>query len=339
MHPSSAPSRSPYKTYEPRENISNYHLWCYFLPGIFSAMRSIATCYSEHAIKVSDSYCSGPSNQAYLSPNLSPSIPNAVSCTYKLKLSTQKILLITLTWCNNFISQGLTINIGDNIYSPPKLNADSHQLRKNKGTKSFQSCNSKIEVFWDLSTACYDTGPEPISGFYVVVLVDSELGLRLGDIDEEVSIKNFITRLPILKSSSVSRSEYYSGNTIYSTKAQFCDTGITHEILIKCSREEDGSKNPLLSVFIDHKRIFQVKRLRWNFRGNQTIFLDGLLVDMMWDLHDWFFKEASGCAAVFMFRTRSGLDSRLWLEEKNLEQKRQDRAEFSLLICACKNPG
>ncbi|KAJ9184432.1 hypothetical protein P3X46_004160 [Hevea brasiliensis] len=302
-------------------------------------MRSLATCYSEHAIKISDSYCSsGPSNQAYLSLYQTPSIPNAVSCLYKVKLLSQKSLLITLTWCNKLLSQGLSINISDSISSPSKINDNFHHLQRSKGSKTFHSCNSKIEVFWDISAAYYDTGPEPISGFYVVVLVDSELCLLLGDRDEETpSLQALKTKSPQSKSSVVSRSEHFSGNSIYSTKAQFCDSGIAHDILIKCSGEEDGLKNPVLSVCIDNKMIFQVKRLKWNFRGNQIIFLDGLLVDVMWDLHDWFFKETSGYA-VFMFRTRSGLDSRLWLEEKNLGQKGQDRAEFSLLICACKNP-
>jgi hypothetical protein len=77
-----------------------------------------------------------------------------------------------------------------------------------------------------------------------------------------------------------------------------------------------------------------VKRLKWNFRGNQTIFVDGLLVDLLWDVHNWFFKGVYG-NAVFMFRNRSGLDSRLWLEEK-LEVKDKESVDFSLLIYACK---
>ncbi|KAJ8899571.1 hypothetical protein K2173_018545 [Erythroxylum novogranatense] len=300
-------------------------------------MRSIS-CYSERAIKISYSYCSGPSSQAYVSPTLTPSISNAVTCIYRLQLLSQKTLFITLTWRNKLINQGLTISISDNnISSPSKLSSDSYHLRKIKGTKSFQSCDSKIEAFWDLSTASYETGPEPISGFYVVFVVDSELGLILGDKDEEVIVQNLRKKLSMAKSSLLSRSEHFSGNTVYSTKAQFCDTGLAHDILVKFSGEEDGAKSPVLSVCIDDKKIFQVKRLKWNFRGNQTIFLDGMLVDMMWDLHDWFFKEASGFA-IFMFRTRSGSDSRLWLEEKNLEQKGQDKAGFSLLICAFKNP-
>ncbi|KAK2989987.1 hypothetical protein RJ640_023909 [Escallonia rubra] len=33
---------------------------------------------------------------------------------------------------------------------------------------------------------------------------------------------------------------------------------------------------------------------QWKFRRNQSIFVDGLLVDLMWDVHDWFCNRSSG---------------------------------------------
>ncbi|KAG6678914.1 hypothetical protein I3842_10G104400 [Carya illinoinensis] len=250
-------------------------------------------------------------------------------------LSTQKQVLITVTWCRNHSAQGLSISFGDDSSTPPfRLNTNSRFFRKKKGSRLMESDNSSFEVFWDLSNAKYDTGPEPVDSFYVLVMADSEMGLILGDMAEEAAAKKF-KATSVAKVSLISRREHCSGNTLYSTKAQFSDTGIAHEILIRCGGESEGLRSPVLSVCIDKKTVIRVKRLRWNFRGNQSIFVDNLLVDLMWDVHDWFFNPASGYA-VFMFRTRSGMDSRLWLEEK-LVQKDQERVEFSLLICACKS--
>ena len=303
-------------------------------------MRDIVSCFSENAVSVSHPSCSSYANTACVNPSLAPSVQNSVTCVYKITLSTtQKQILITVTWCKNQnSSQGLSINFGDDPSTPPpfRLNTNSRLFRKKKGSKTMESDNSNIEVFWDLSNAKYNTGPEPVDGFYVLVMVDSEIGLTLGDIAEEALTKKFKTHTCVAKVSLISRREHCSGNTVYSTKAQFCDTGIVHDILIKCSGENDGLRSPVLSVCIDKKTVIRVKRLQWNFRGNQIIFVDNLLVDLMWDVHDWFFSPASGYA-VFMFRTRSGMDSRLWLEEK-LVQKDQDSVEFSLLIYACKNP-
>ncbi|KAE8684836.1 Aldolase superfamily protein isoform 1 [Hibiscus syriacus] len=255
-------------------------------------MRSIASCYNEHAIKVSDSYCSGPSNQPYLSPNLAPPCPNTVKSIYKATIPSQRRLLITLTWFNNRLGHGLTINVGD---TASKLNANTqYRLSKRKGSKTFKACSSEIEVVWDVSDARYIDGPEPSSGFSVVVLVDSQLCLSLGDMNEQQNptTPNF---------SLVSRSEVFVGtSSVYSTRARFSDKGLAHDILIKCNEEETGKqkgmRNPELTVTIDEKKTVQ----------------------------------ASGCA-VFMFRTRSGLDCRLWFEDKVKE--RDDG--FSLLICAC----
>ncbi|XP_010275153.1 PREDICTED: uncharacterized protein LOC104610298 [Nelumbo nucifera] len=299
-------------------------------------MRDIASCVGEYALRINDSSCVASSMQGCRPPSsLIPSTQNAVTCVYRIKLSTQKQLMITVTWFKNLNSQGLSINIGDDPSSTFKVNTNSRLFRKKKGRRTLESGDSKIEVFWDLFTARYESGPEPVEGFYLVVVADSELGIVLGDMGAEMVAKKFRTGDLIAQFSLVSRREHFSGNPLYLTKAQFCETGTIHSILIKLCGEDEGLKHPVLSVCMDRKKVIRVKMLQWNFRGNQILFVDGLLVDVMWDVHDWFFNPDSGYA-VFMFRTRSGLDSRLWLEEK-MVQKDPDRAEFSLLICACKS--
>ncbi|MED6205225.1 hypothetical protein PIB30_016020 [Stylosanthes scabra] len=332
-------------------------------------MRDIISCFSENAVNVSQqASCSSysSSSNACINPSLTPSTRNSVSSVYKSTLSNNKhhqILMITVTWCKSFSNQGLTISFGttQDPPSPPfRLNTSSRFFRKKKGSKLMVESldhhhESRIEVFWDLSNAKYDTGPEPVDGYYVAVLVGSEIALIIGDIAEESVTKKLkpMAATTSAKFSLLSRREHCSGNTLYTTKAQFCENGTWHDIMIRCSgghgNGNEGSKSlsssllspPALMVCIDKKTVIRVKRLQWNFRGNQTIFVDGLLVDLLWDVHNWFFNPSSSAAAgyaVFMFRTRSGLDSRLWLQEKTSlkDNKDKDSLEFSFLIYACK---
>lgn len=299
-------------------------------------MKSIAICYGEHAIKVSESYCSGPSNQAPAPSQLIiPSIQNAVSCIYKVKLSSHKHFLIRFTWLN----RGFCVEISDTHVSFPKFSKKIRVLHRESGSEIFESSGLRIEALWDLRRAKYESGPVPVTGFYVAILVNSEVSLILGDMEKELEVKKFISDLKLPEFSLISRSEYFSGNSVYSTRAKFSENGSYHDISIKCCREEHTTsfKDLVLSVYIDKKNVVQVKRLQWNFRGNQSIFLDGLLIDLMWDVHDWLFNPSSSSSGygVFLFRTRKGLDSRLWLEEKNLEH---EKVGLSFLICASKNP-
>ncbi|KAK4772942.1 hypothetical protein SAY87_027961 [Trapa incisa] len=304
-------------------------------------MRSIATCYSEHAIRVSDSYCSGPSSSSVQSSlprsvrSMSSSGPIEITSTYRIKLSSGKQLLISLTWQASFLRQGFIIEFSDRTSREIPLGSSPRRLRKSNGSKSFQFSDTTIDVSWDLTFARYDSGPEPVSGFYVVVQADSEVVLFLGDACSYSEKRNGGGDEDGVEFALVSRREQFLGGTAYSTRVIFGGTGPAraHDVLIKCG-QDDGNGSPALTVFVDGKKMFRVQRLRWNFRGNQTIFVDGLLIDTMWDVHDWFFGAGIGCA-MFFFRTRSGLDSRLWLEEENLQRNEVENTEFSLMICAC----
>ncbi|KAM3398965.1 hypothetical protein P3S68_002481 [Capsicum galapagoense] len=292
--------------------------------------------------------CSSYSNTSCFPQNSSNTLStqNNVTCLYRVILSNKKQFLITVSWSKTNVSQSLYIQFDDNPSNSFKLSANSRIFKKKKGSKAieFDDDHTKVEVFWDLCEARYNhnmSSPEPIDKYYVVVTFGSELGLILGDIDET----KFKNCNGIAKFSLISRQEHFLGNTHYSTKAKFCGNGSKHDILISCHHHDHAHNSPVLSVCIDKKMVIRVKRLQWNFRGNQSIYLDGLFVDLMWDVHDWFFNttnsSSSSCCGVFMFRTRSGLESsRLWLEEdkdKLLMHKNQDKAEFSFIIYACKS--
>ncbi|XP_022000501.1 uncharacterized protein LOC110898078 [Helianthus annuus] len=312
-------------------------------------MMGLISCYSELSVQLSQkSSCSNHKNVSnsvsQKKLNLTGSIQTATTNIYKTTLSTGSHHLITVTWCRNATTQGLQISSGDDPTTVFRLNTNSRLFRKKRGTKVFETVNnSKFEVFYDLSTAQYGPGAEPVEKYYVLIMVDSELGLFLGDMSDDAVLKKVKMQKQNVKFYLVSRKEYIYGNTLYSTKAQFSDAGSLHDVVIRCTGEGDGVKNnPTLSVCIDKRVVIRVKRLQWNFRGNQTIVVDGSSVDLMWDVHDWFFGSGSGSGtrtgsghAVFLFRTRNGVDSRLWLEDK--VRTKDEMKEFSLLVYATKS--
>ncbi|KAK9690087.1 hypothetical protein RND81_09G104100 [Saponaria officinalis] len=314
-------------------------------------MRDMVSCLSEHAVKVSETTCSSSVSDANIVKDQIPAVRNAVVAMYRTRpMSSQKPLLITVTWCRNQLGQGgLIIDFGDS--NSFKLNTFSRLFRKKKGHKSIlsdsESDTSKIDIFWDLSGAnYYHSGPEPVDGYYILVSVDADLALALGDLAQEAANKRRLMGIwP--RTVLISRREHYSGNTLYCTKAQFCESAVIHDIVISCSTEhhhhhhhhqrQRQERQPVLYVSIDKKTVIKVGRLQWNFRGNQTVFVDGLLIDVMWDVHDWFYNQNPGYA-VFMFKIRSGGESRLWLEDKFVHNNPHDSLDFSLLLYATKNP-
>lgn len=303
-------------------------------------MRDIASCFGEYAVSVADTASCASSSSIQSSGS---NIQDASTSLYNITLFTQKKLMITVTWCKTQTSRALNISFDNSSLPTFKLNTSSMFTRL-KGMKVFESKNTKVEVLWDLSSAKYQNGPEPVNGYYVLVMIDSELGLTLGDMAKDEANKRIKKGALKARSSLVSRREHCTGSTVYSTRARFSDVGALHDISIRCVGESHHNNTtthhqPSLSVCIDKKTVMQVKKLQWNFRGNHSMYIDGLEIDLLWDVHDWLFNPSSGYA-VFAFRTTNGVRNAHWSDsEHKLSLKHQDNkpaADFTLLIHACK---
>ncbi|KAK8969956.1 hypothetical protein KSP40_PGU000847 [Platanthera guangdongensis] len=309
-------------------------------------MRDFAFCFSEQAVKVAltDASFSGGRSSATAAAtfggcggagnrNVSDlSIQTASTCLYKVKLSTGKSLLIKLTWLRSHGGPSLSIVVDHfpELIPPWK----SKLLTLKKGAHFFPASSPVVALHWDFSAASYGPGPEPIGNFYVAVTVDAEAALLLGD-QRGKFLEKFSEKIEVAEFSVVYRKEQVVGSVLHSViTAQFNEGSKYHEIIIRCRGGGGGGfdgEDSELSVSIDDQKVVNVAKLRWNFRGNQTVFIDGLPVDLMWDMHGWCFSGLPE-HAVFLFRRRSALESRLWLAE-------QGALEFSLLIQAFRSPG
>ncbi|KAG6470170.1 hypothetical protein ZIOFF_071227 [Zingiber officinale] len=82
--------------------------------------------------------------------------------------------------------------------------------------------------------------------------------------------------------------EYSGGRRSYRTHAWIGDRYC--EISIELGEKVKG-KEMWMSVEIDGKRLLFVRRLRWKFRGNKRLELDGGWIHFSWDLHNSFFQS------------------------------------------------
>eukprot|EP00249_Psilotum_nudum_P034383 c53373_g1_i1 orf=755-1654(+) len=247
------------------------------------------SCFGEHAVQVADPFVG----------NGSRTTQNLVTSLYQTKFAGAS-RLITVTWCKNLMGQGLAVAVDDlSSQCTCKVDMKPWFFWKKKGCKSFEEGASNMLLFWDLSSAKFGSGPEPLESFFVAVVSDQEVVLLIGDMCEE-AFKKTLAKPLSPDTTLISRREHLFGKTLYTTNAQFGESGRSHEIMIEC--QTVGPKEPYLCVRIDRQLVLQVKRLMWKFRGNHTIIVDDLPVELFWDVHNWFFNP-NDAHAVFMFQT------------------------------------
>ncbi|KAK7281274.1 hypothetical protein RIF29_09103 [Crotalaria pallida] len=300
-------------------------------------MKDFPSCFGENGVQVADSSSS----------NGSKSGQNLVACVYQCRVRGRSCL-ISVTWTKNLMGQGLSVGIDEDSSSQClcKVDIKPWVFSKRKGCKSLEACSCKIDVYWDLSSAKFGSAPEPLEGFYVGVVVDQQMILLLGDLRKEALKKTNAVPLPS-NAVLVAKKEHVFGKKLYGTKAVFYDNGPTHDLVIEC--DTTNVSEPSLIIRIDSKTVMQVKRLQWKFRGNHTIVVDGLAVEVFWDVHNWLFGTPLGNNAVFMFRTclsaekswasqpLSDPNMSQWSFSERFSEAKSQGLSFSLILYAWKN--
>ncbi|OIV96465.1 hypothetical protein TanjilG_07857 [Lupinus angustifolius] len=245
----------------------------------------------------------------YFSPPPPPSPPstNPNITTY---LYHTDIGLVSLTWSRSILGRSLHVNLHNHPFDSPSLpSLSSFHLHikpfifwKKHGTKKL---SSNTNLFWNLSKAKFGSGPEPNSGFYVAIVVDKEMTLLIGDSKKDAYAKSKALA-PKNSQFLVLKREHVFANKVYNTRARF--GGRMREIQIDC-----GGDSSKLCFSVDGEKVLQIKRLKWKFRGNERVEIEGVPVQISWDVYNWLFeKDNSDGHAIFMFK----------FEEEDEEERR-----------------
>ncbi|KAM7279943.1 hypothetical protein ACFE04_007077 [Oxalis oulophora] len=267
-------------------------------------MRDFPSCFGENGVQVADSSSSNANNNK--------NAQNLVTCIYQSQIRGRSCL-ITVTWSKNLMGQGLTIGIDDASKNCLcKVEIKPWLFSKRKGSKSLEAYSCKFDIYWDLSSAKFVSGPEPYEGFYVCIVVEKQMVLLLGDMRKEAFKKT--NAVPARSNSAfIAKREHVFGKKTFVTKAQFSDNGPVHDLVIDC--DTITAHEPCLIIRVDGKTVMQVKRLRWKFRGNLTILVDGMQVEVLWDVYNWLYGPSLG-NAVFMFKTCFSAE-KFWSSSQN----------------------
>ncbi|OEL25733.1 hypothetical protein BAE44_0013249 [Dichanthelium oligosanthes] len=306
-------------------------------------MRDL-TCFGDTSVQIADAASSSSSSGTGVATRgrgkgCTAAAQSRVTCLYQARLAGRACAL-SVTWTRGALAgQAAAVSVvaadaasGDRLF---RADVKPWLFSKRKGSKTLDVAHgAKVDVFWDLSGAKFGPAPEPLEGFYVAVVCGNEMALLLGDMRKEAYRKTGAGR-PAVDSLLVARREHVVGKKVFSAKAQFCHGGRYHDVVIEC--DTAGGNDPALVIHIDRRPVMRVRRLAWKFRGNQTVLVDGLPVEVFWDVHGWLFGSAAASSAVFMFQTCQAPEKPVpWAYLQIFREPQLQGHGFSLIIHAWK---
>ncbi|KAK3124108.1 hypothetical protein QOZ80_8AG0640540 [Eleusine coracana subsp. coracana] len=297
-------------------------------------MREQLSCFGDSAVGVAKATSVSGGGA------LDRALQAATTSVYRAALpssSSAKEMLIRVTWTRTAAgAPGLAVAFDEQEHglSPPsptsrKKKKKSQQqqlvLQKRRGSRSLVTGGGTVVgVHWDTAEAKYSSSAEPDGGeYYLAVVADGALALLLGSghAARELTRRHGGSDDGFIGSAAlVSRREQVRGSE-HVTRCRFSEGGEEHEVAVHASPRRrrsgaGGGGEEVVWVSIDGEKVAEVRRVGWGFRGNRAAVLpDGEVVDVMWDVHDWWFGINGGGnnGAQFMVRARAEKEGRLWM--------------------------
>ncbi|PIN24007.1 hypothetical protein CDL12_03250 [Handroanthus impetiginosus] len=225
--------------------------------------------------------------------------PYLTTCLYNTDVG-----LFALSWSRTLFGRSLHLHHmhhqhrqASTFHLHMRIKPFPYNKRRGSTKLNLINIHKPATIFWDLSSAKYGSGPEPLSGFYVAIVIDSEIILLVGESLEEAHsvIRSTGAARNRFPSPMILRREHVRGTKLYSTMVSI--GGHERNISIECRLVE----NPRLCFSIDNQRVLQIKHLKWKFRGNESIEIDGNCVQVSWDVYKLLFDHRDNGYALFMF--------------------------------------
>ncbi|KAF5728490.1 hypothetical protein HS088_TW21G00638 [Tripterygium wilfordii] len=225
---------------------------------------------------------------------------SSVTFIYEAKVA-ESCRNVTVTWSKNLMNYSLCINVeslsdNENQYTC-KIDMKTWQFWGRKGLKSFDVGDKRVDVFWDFRQAKFSTNPEPTSDYYVAIVSDEEVVLLLGDLAKDAYKR---TRKPpsLQEPTLLCKKENVYGKRLFCTKTMLDRK--EHDLTIENS--PSGHGDPELWISIDGFEVIHIMNLNWRFRGNETVKVKDVPLQIFWDVHDWLFSSPGAGNGLFILK-------------------------------------
>lgn len=236
-------------------------------------------------------------------PITNKSTQNFVTCIHRAKLAGF-FRNVTITWSKNLMGHSLYITVEspceEETHSSCKIDLKTWQFWGRKGMKSFRVDEKRVDIYWDLRSAKFSSSPEPNSDYYVAFVSEEEVVLLLGDQKKEAFKRT--RKCPSLSEPAlVQKKENIFAKKCFCTRTILGRGKKEHNIIIEFAL---SFNEPEMWISVDGTTAVRVVNLHWRFRGNETIEVDNVPVQIFWDVHDWLYSEqySVGLLGTFIFK-------------------------------------